>query len=251
MRASRHPLLDVEEIKETPEVFLNAVGKVFTVFDEQTQDSGNISYGVSIGDGRYFIKSAGRPGDTVPFLSHSERVALLRNAVRLSRGCCHPALVRLYNVIESPDSPPLVYEWVSGELLGARRAARDDPRSAFQRFRSLPVEEILRVLDVVYDLHHTLAQLGWIAVDFYDGCLIYDFTRQQLSVVDLDNYHEGPLVNEMGRMFGSSRFMSPEEFQLGARIDERSNVFTMGRTMAVFLSDGTLERVPFRASNAL
>ena len=52
-------------------------------------------------------------------------------------------------------------------------------------------------------------------------------------------------------MFGSSRFMAPEEFERGARIDERTTVFTMGRTAAVLLSDGTLERRPFRGSNAL
>ncbi|MCZ6680279.1 MAG: serine/threonine protein kinase, partial [Candidatus Poribacteria bacterium] len=72
-----------------------------------------------------------------------------------------------------------------------------------------------------------------------------------LHVVDLDCYRQGPFTNEMGRMFGSSRFMAPEEFELGAGIDERTNVFTMGRTAAVLLSDGTLERLPFRGSDAL
>ena len=43
-------------------------------------------------------------------------------------------------------------------------------------------------------------------------------------------------------MFGSSRFMAPEEFERGALIDERTNVFTMGRTAAVLLADGTLHR---------
>ena len=52
-------------------------------------------------------------------------------------------------------------------------------------------------------------------------------------------------------MFGSSRFMAPEEIELGARIDERTNVFTMGRTIAVFLSDGTLKRKAFRGTAAL
>ena len=32
----------------------------------------------------------------------------------------------------------------------------------------------------------------------------------------------------MGRLWGSSRFMSPEEFELGASIDEVTNVFNMG-----------------------
>jgi len=100
-------------------------------------------------------------------------------------------------------------------------------------------------------LHHELAQLGWIAVDFYDGCMIYDFGRRELRLVDLDHYRDAPFTNDWGRMFGSSRFMAPEEFELGALIDEGTNVFTMGRTAAVLLSDGTLERPPFRGSGAL
>jgi serine/threonine protein kinase, bacterial len=30
-------------------------------------------------------------------------------------------------------------------------------------------------------------------------------------------------------MFGSTRFMAPEEFRLGALIDQRTTVFTLGR----------------------
>ena len=130
-------------------------------------------------------------------------------------------------------------------------AIRNDPRSTFQRFRRLPSHEIIRALDLVYELHHQLAQLGRVAVDFYDGCMIYNFDCQELHIVDLDNYCEAPFINEMGRMFGSSRFMAPEEFERGAPVDERTNVFTMGRTAAVLLSDGTLERRPFRGSDAL
>ena len=66
---------------------------------------------------------------------------------------------------------------------------------------------------MIFELHYELAQTGWIAGDFYDGCLIYDFARQDIHVIDLDGYREGPFINEMGRMFGSSRFMAPEEFE--------------------------------------
>ena len=248
---NRHPLLDVERIEQTPDVYLNAVGNVFTVFDGRTQDSGNISYGVQIAQERYFVKTAGHPDDPNPFLNHAERVSLLRNATRLRRSCNHRTLPRLHRVIESPTGPLLIYEWVDGELIRVDAPMRDDPKSTFQRFRRLPSHEIIRALDLVYELHHQLAQLGWVAVDFYDGCLIYDFDRQKLHIVDLDHYCKAPFINEMGRMFGSSRFMAPEEFERGARIDERTTVFTMGRTAAVLLSDGTLERRPFRGSDAL
>ena len=248
---NRHPLLEVERIEQAPDVYLNAVGSVFEIFDEHTQDSGNISYGVQTTQGRYFVKTAGHPGDPTPFMSHSGRVSLLRNAARLRRSCDHRTLPPLHQVIESPTGPLLVYQWVDGELVRVDAAMRNDPRSTFQRFRRLPSQEIIRALDLVYELHHQLTQLGWIAVDFYDGCMIYDFDHQDLHIVDLDNYCEAPFINEMGRMFGSSRFMAPEEFEQGARIDERTTVFTMGRTAAVLLSDGTLERQPFRGSGAL
>ena len=33
---------------------------------------------------------------------------------------------------------------------------------------------------------------GWIAVDFYDGCLIYDFDRRDIHIVNLEHYHRIP-----------------------------------------------------------
>ena len=217
-----HPLIDVKTIEQMPEPYIQTIGEVFARFDENTQDSGNISYGVRVDQTRYFIKTAGRPNDTQAYLEYPQRVALLRNAVRLKRQCSHTALPRLYQVIESPEGPLLVYEWLRGKLLHATSQVWNDPNSAFQRFRRLPASEILAALDVIYELHHELAQLGWIAVDFYDGCLIYDFAAQRLGVMDLDTYHQGPFINEMGRMFGSSRFMAPEEFERGAKIDQRT-----------------------------
>ena len=101
----------------------------------------------------------------------------------------------------------------------------------------------------VFELHLELVQAGWIAVDFYDGCLIYDFATRKMQVIDLDMYREGPFVNGMGRMFGSSRFMAPEEFERGAIIDEKTTVFAMGRTVANLLSDGSLARSAFRGGD--
>jgi len=70
-------------------------------------------------------------------------------------------------------------------------------------------------------------------------------------LIDLDHYRDRPFTNEMGRMFGSTRFMAPEEFEPGAIIDEVTNVFTMGRVISVFLSDGTLEFTHFRCGSSL
>jgi serine/threonine protein kinase, bacterial len=239
------PLLTTQSSPLPPDEYLAALGEVFACFDARTQDSGNISFGVRTGTERYFVKSAGRPDDSHSYLSHPERVRLLRNAVRVSESCRHPTLAPLRHVIQhSPWGPLLVYDWADGKLLHKRG-------EGIGRFRALPAEEICGALDPILDAHRALAEAGWVAVDFYDGCMIYDFEAQRMWLVDLDNYHRGPFTNELGRMFGSTRFMAPEEFQLGARIDARTTVFTLGRTISILLAGGSLERPPFRGSDAL
>ena len=236
----RHPLTDCPATHLPPLEFLRSVGTVFAEFGTNTQDSGNVSYGVRVGADRLFVKTAGIPGDPRPVLDHPARAGLLRNAARLSGSVKHPLLPPLYRVIESPDGPMLVYPWLDGELLGVPRERRDDPLSAFQRFRRLPTSEILSCLTALFDLHVRLAQAGWIAGDFYDGSLLYDFASKRLWVIDLDSYRDAPYINDRGRMFGSSRFMAPEEYEKGARIDEQTTVFVMGRTALVFLDESGL-----------
>jgi serine/threonine-protein kinase len=122
-----------------------------------------------------------------------------------------------------------VYQAAPGELVGVPEGRRGDPSSAYQRFARLPADRLLGVFDVLIDLHVALARAGWVASDLYDGCLIVDFDKTSLTVIDLDSYRRGATVNDMGRMFGSTRFMAPEELELGAVIDERTTVHTLGR----------------------
>jgi serine/threonine-protein kinase len=236
-----HPLVDIRKITDAPRDYLASIGEIFAVFDARTQDSGNISYGVAVNGERFFVKTAGLIDDAKPLLSHAQRCELLRNALRVWESCRHPALARWLNTIESAQGPMLVYAWADGELL----------RKGHPKFRALPVAEIVAALNTIYDLHCQLARAGWVAVDFYDSSLMYDFAMRRICVMDLDSYHRGPFLNEMGRMFGSTRFMAPEEFEQGAAIDERTTVFAMGRTAAVLLSDATLERAPFRGNDAM
>ena len=232
---------ELAETALSPRKCLRSFGTVFTTFGADTQDSGNLSFGVNTAAGKFFVKTSDPTASA--YLEHSARVELLRNAVRISTSCTHPTLPRLLNVVESPDGPMLVYEWVDGGLL------RESEN--LNRFRALPESEILSALTRIYDLHRVLVRAGWIANDFYDGSLIYDFEERALHVIDLDSYHQGAFRNQMGRMFGSQRFMAPEEFELGRQIDEVTTVFTMGRTASVLLGDGSLELAAFRGSTAM
>ena len=231
-----------------PRAYLGRVGDVFATFDARTQDSGNVSYGVEASGRRWFVKTAGDPADPAPFLPHDERVALLSNARRLALSVSDPALPALRAVTQSASGPMLIYDWAPGELVRAPAAQRADPDSAFHRFRRLPSEQLTGAIDAILDVHLKLCAAGWIACDFYDGAIIYDFATRRTWLIDLDSYHLGPFTNEMGRMFGSTRFMAREEFERGALIDERTTVFTLGRAISVFLGDGDLDRAGFRGS---
>jgi hypothetical protein len=228
--------------------YLSRIGGVFAAFDARTQDSGNVSFGVETNGRRWFVKTAGDPADAKPFLSHEDRVALLLNAQRLAASVTDAALPALHRVVQSAWGPMLVYDWAPGELVGTPAARRADPNCPLQRFRRLPLNQLTAAIDIIMDVHLKLCAAGWIACDFYDGSVMYDFGAHQTCLIDLDSYHLGPFTNQMGRMFGSTRFMAPEEFERGALIDERTTVFTLGRAISVFLGDGELGRAGFRGS---
>lgn len=223
-----------------PADFLGSGGRIFAHIDQQ--DSGNVSFGVAVAGRRYFVKTAGEPADSAGHESaHGRRLARLENAERLARSVSHPALTRFVTSVESAWGRMLVYRWADGENLYAPRHLRS-PDSADQRFRSLPLAVRFSAVRRIIDLHVVLASQRWVVGDFYDGCLIYDFEAGTLRVCDLDHYHPGPYRNSVGRMPGSTRFMAPEEFEKGRVIDERTTVFTLGRTAEIFL-DGAVRAV--------
>jgi serine/threonine-protein kinase len=219
-------------------------GKVFTAFREQ--DSGCVAFGVETAEGRFFVKAA-REARAVP--------GLLR-ASKLGAKVSHPALPLLRKVIDSPRGPVLVYDFVDAEGLnpaGTKAHDREDPAHPHARFRALPVRDVLRALDTVYDLLLLLAGRGYVGVDWYDGCLLHDFRSGQTFVCDLDEFREGPFTLEEERLPGSTRFMAPEEFARGSLIDQVTNVFSYARTAEVLLQEritGSMKEVVARATQA-
>lgn len=217
---------------------MHSAGELLARFDHRTQDSGNVSWLVSTPSGDLFVKCAGEetppPGSTPPYLDRPARVELLRSAIAIARGVDHPALARLRNVVETPQGPVLVYDRAPGELVRVPAEHREDPRSSYRRFAASAPEIRLAVFDQLLDAHRALGAAGWVACDLYDGCLMVDLATGRLTLIDLDTYRPGPSRNDMGRMFGASRFMAPEEFVLGAPLDACTTVFTLGRLLRHF-----------------
>jgi serine/threonine-protein kinase len=225
-------------------VLLLEAGQIFKVFNQQ--DSGCISYGIEAMGQCWFVKYAER----------AEAIAFMQNAERLHRAVAHPRLPKLLNSIHTSEGFALVYEWVDGEVLGTPefpgKEGRSSPQSPHYRFRQLPVHKIIAALSAVYEVHAYLESEGVVAVDFYDGSMIYDFDRDELHLCDLDCYAQGAFTLEMDRLYGSSRFMAPEEFVKGSRIDHLTNVFTMGAAAFVFLADeGSRDSKDWLASETL
>jgi serine/threonine-protein kinase len=194
----------------------------FSVFDQQ--DSGCFSYGIDFAGHRWFVKTA----------TTAEASTSLENAIRVHDVCHHPSVVSPVRVFRSPRLT-LVYPWRNGVVLNHATIAGSD-RSALQRLRQLPVGVIERSIGVVLDAHVEVVRSGLVAVDFYDGCLIYDFDRDEMWLIDLDEYRPGPFVVDVDRLPGSTSYMAPEEFVRGAVIDERTTVFNLGRIVEHLLT---------------
>lgn len=95
-------------------------------------------------------------------------------------------------------------------------------------FLTITNHKKLQIFDAILDFFQHVIKKGYIAIDFYDGSIMYDFEEEKTYLCDIDFFKKQPYVNNMGRMWGSSRFMSPEEFQFGSVIDEITNVFLAG-----------------------
>ena len=223
--------------------WLKGYGNVFAVFDQQ--DSGNISFGLEKDGIKKFIKYAGARTINSTVTPETAVHNLKKSVVKYNE-LEHPHLVNLIDHFELENGYGLVYDWFDGENLHNHWAfppplKYEYPDSPFYRFKQLPVEKRLQVFKQILEFHVHVEQNGYVAIDFYDGSILYNFSKSIAKICDIDLYQRKPYFNSMGRMWGSSRFMSPEEFELGAVIDEKTNVFNMG-AVAFCLFGGELNR---------
>lgn len=234
-----HPLLKVSEIDTYIEAYLKQIGEITFQFPEH--DSRCQSFRAVVDNQHWFVKHGNTP----------QTIRWLKQAVRFHAAVQHEALPRLNNAFATPNGFTLVYNWIDGEGLRPERELRPDEIHPRDRFCALPATEIIDALNVIYDVHVLIERHGFIAEDFYDGCIIYDFEEKRIHLYDFDHYHPAPFINGRGRLYGSTRFMAPEEFQKGARIDERTNVFMLGRTAFVLLANNSDSQDDWKGNDAL
>ena len=198
--------------------FLDEYDEVFRVFDRQ--DSGNLCFGVRKGSRKLFLKIAGaetEKSNTQP----QNAVERLMSTARIYDALKHPFLLNLVEHKPIHGGYLQIFDWFDGLCMGKQYGQTD-------RFLNMPLDEKLDIYRCILDFHRHVNKCGYVAIDFYDGSIMYDFEKKQTRICDIEFYSKMPYVNTMGRMWGSGRFMSPEEFEPGAVIDERTNVFNMG-----------------------
>lgn len=212
--------------------FMEQYGEVFKIYDDQ--DSGNICFGVKNGDKKYFIKFAGAPTEQYSG-KPEDAIARLKSAVPIYQDLAHPNLIRFIKAKEVEKGFAAIFEWTDAECMG-----RMYPMSR-EKFLQMPDRTRIEVFNDILAFHIHVIKQGYVAIDFYDGSILYDFGTKKTLICDIDFYAKMPYVNTMGRMWGSSRFMSPEEFTLGADIDEITNVYLIG-AVAFALFGGETDR---------
>ncbi|MFC5466074.1 protein kinase domain-containing protein [Lederbergia graminis] len=223
--------------------WLESMGTVFTAFDKQ--DSGNISFGIEKDGVRKFVKYAG--AKTTEYKGKPEdAISRLKESIPVYEDLQHKHLVNLREHFATDNGYAVVFDWFDGQCLHPHWSfppphKYTHPDSPFFRFKNLPIEQRLKSYKTILEFHVHVEKKNYVAVDFYDGSILYDFKNNVTKICDIDFYQIKPFINTMGRLWGSSRFMSPEEFQQGAEIDEKTNVFNMG-AIAFGLFGGELDR---------
>lgn len=222
--------------------FLSEYGRVFKVFDDQ--DSGNICFGTEKDGQRYFIKFAGAPTEHYNG-APADAIARLKATLPVYSDLKHKNLIELVEAKEIAGGFAMVFKWATGDCMGRMYSAQH------KKFMALPVQDKLKVFADILDFFEYIASQNHVAIDFYDGSIMYDFEYGKTTICDIDYYRKQPCTNDMGRMWGSSLFQSPEEYQLGAVIDEITNVYTLGATAFALFGEYNRTRDKWQLSDQL
>lgn len=213
--------------------WLQTYGKVFSVVDET--GSGCICFGIE-SDQKYFYKIAG--AKTVHAdISQQESIILLKKAVKIYEDIKHPNLIQLVKSFTYQEFFIAVFVWAKGDCLFDHwnfDSYKQDTsiQSPAQRFYQLPIAKKQLVTKTLFSFFKAVHMADYIAVDFYDGSIMYDFKEDQVRICDIDLFEKKPVINRLGEEYpGTKRLKAPEESMVGASITEDTNVFTLGAVL--------------------
>jgi len=230
------------ELQSCPDLrFVLRYGPVFSVTAHP--ESGCLAFGVdNLQHGRLLIRyaGAGLPGGPSP----AEAIRRLQHAMPVyERLYTHPALIRLQGHGPAADGYAAIFLLPNGVPMEG---------AVLEQALRLPLLSRLRMIDRIFDFHAFAAAQGVLSVGFSLPALWADCATAEITLADIDLYRPLPSRNDWGRMPGNSRFLSPEEYELGAPLDTWTMQYTMGAlAFALFAGHADRERGAWTAGEAL
>ena len=208
--------------------FIENYGKIFNIYDEHT--CGMLSFGlITPGGQRIYLKYAG--AKTINYPSEPDRVVKkLRQAMSYYDVLRHAALIKYIGGEDFGTSCLCVFEWAEGLPLGPQQ-------DGYAAFRRLPLIQRLGLFDMICDFHLKAENKGIAIAGLSDSHLNFHTQTHQLLLTNIDDYLLLPGINARGRLPGSPLYLSPEAYQIGAAIDETSNVYTLAALSHSFFGD--------------
>ena len=226
--------------------WLKRYGTAFQAIDET--GSGCICIGMQKDGKKYFCKIVGvntLEADVTP----EDSVQILKQAVAIYRDLEHPNLIKLVEAYDYEKFYVAVFEWSDGECLfdhwNFEKYQRNPLlKSPKQRFGELPIYKKMKCVDVLFSFLQSVNERGYVAVDFYDGSIMYDFENDVTTICDIDLFKKAPVINDLGEdWFGTKRLKAPEEYKEESVIDERTNIFTLGALIFEFFGNYSPEEI--------
>jgi serine/threonine-protein kinase PknG len=165
----------------------------------------------------------------------AEAMAVAKAEVMALAGVQHPNIVQIYNFVQHPDSAGvpvgyIVMEYVAGTSLKQIRKARNAPLP--------PGQAVAYMVEILPALGYLHSQ-GLAYCDFKpDNVMQAD---EQLKLIDL-----GAVIamdDEESSIYGTMGYQAPEIAETGPTV--ASDVYTVGRTLAVLVMDVPQEKGRF------
>lgn len=234
--------------------FLLRYGTPFSVYEGL--DSGYIGFGLKSEKwGFLYARFAGAPLEGAVCTPDESRERAER-AAPVYYTLAHPALNCLLGHGRDGGGVLSLFRWIRAEsLLSADTfTAEGDyhPYSALARFQRKPLFLKLELLDDLFAFHAFAEEKGYMACALSEDHILWNHDTDSLIVGNADAYHPFPAENRMVRRPGSPRFLAPEEYVPGARLDGATTEYALGAlAFAILGAGGRRDRKSFAAPELL
>lgn len=207
--------------------WIHKYGRVFCAFDNLI--SGNICFGVTNGQQKYFIKYAG--AHTKMYAGQPESaVRHLRDAAGKYEELKHKSVSTLLTTEVTPSGFALVFQWFDGYALAPIELH-------LNRLQAFHLVDRLRMYDGLVDLIVQANRKDYLAAGLSHQQILINFEESRAIVSSLDHFRRFPLVAPHPKLPGSTWFVPPEGYVVGTPLDERSNVYAQGALAFTFFGN--------------